>query len=402
MSAYKEGQLENASKIIGELLSRRLDDRSRRKIEKILLLLLYGELYGMNSLNKLLSSYGLSGNDYYPVWRNLSCGTLVACLNRWLWYLFAVDFVKRLGQSGSTWSRQRMTLVIDGSIFKQWLQGEEFGKYFAKYYSGQYGKAVHGLNVLLCGMCIGEIFYPLHFRLRRKEEKDPATAADMLKKVYHKLMAIASEHGQQMGQLYLSVDSGFRSKQLVNYCGAAGIIYIGVPKVNHIVFMDGKKLNIGDLKKEFKQREARHKLENPTSEKEFTWRVRVHYNALDRPVTLLFFRVNKSKKVSVIFSPNLDVKAKTMRHQWFERTKIELLFRMLKTDFKIQQATIHNRLGFMKKLALALVKSVYAQQLTQIVKKIDVQFRRIGYAGIKQLLIFHQIGKEWLDELVFS
>ena len=106
--------------------------------------------------------------------------------------------------------------------------------------------------------------------------------------------------------------------------------------------------------------------------------------------------------MSVIFSPNLDIKAKTLRHQWFERTKIELLFRMLKTDLKIQQATSRNRLGFMKKLAFALVKSVYAQQLTQVVKKTDEKLSRFGYAGIKQLLIFHQIGKEWLDELVFS
>ena len=89
-----------------------------------------------------------------------------------------------------------------------------------------------------------------------------------------------------------------------------------------------------------------------------------------------------------------------MRRHWFERTKIELLFRMLKHDFKIQQITVRNRLGFMKKLAFALVKSVYAQIFTQMVKKKDARFRRLGFAGIRQKLIFHQIGKEWLDELV--
>ena len=49
---------------------------------------------------------------------------------------------------------------------------------------------------------------------------------------------------------------------------------------------------------------------------------------------------------------------------------------MIKHDFKIQQITVRNRLGFMKKLVLALVKSVYAQYLTQTVKKTDVYLER--------------------------
>ena len=119
MCDYKEGHLETASRILGHLLSRRLDARLQRKVQKVLLLLLYGELYGINSLNKLLESYGLNGNDYYPIWQNLSCQRLVCCMNEWLWQLFMLDFIKRLAQSSSTWSRQGMTLVIDGSIFKQ-------------------------------------------------------------------------------------------------------------------------------------------------------------------------------------------------------------------------------------------------------------------------------------------
>ena len=266
----------------------------------------------------------------------------------------------------------------------------------------KYGKAVYGFNLLLCGMSIGQMFYPLHFHLRQKTEKDVEIAYKLLKKVHQKLSLVAEQEGKQLGQLYLSVDSGFRSEKLLDYCEGIGVIYIGVPKINHSIYQNGKKLKIKDLKEEFKDKEAQWQSTNSTSTKPFTWRVRVDYNAVDRPVTLLFFRLKGSKKVSVIFSPNLDIKAKTLRHQWFERTKIELLFRLLKTDFKIQQATTRIRLGFIKKIAFALVKSVYAQQLTQIVKKTDARLRRMGYAGIKQLLIFHQIGKEWLDELVFS
>jgi len=112
-------------------------------------------------------------------------------------------------QSGSTHSRQKLTLVIDGSIFKQWLVDEEFGKYFAKYYSGQYKSAVYGFNVLA--------------------------------KVHKKLDAIALSEGVKLPQLYLSVDSGFRSTGLLAYCEASGIIYIGVPKINHTITYKGKK-----------------------------------------------------------------------------------------------------------------------------------------------------------------
>jgi len=368
---YQIGELASASETLEKLLNRKVDARTSRKIQQVLLLLLVGELYGLNTLNKLLTNYGVRGNNYQQLWQKLPSKLLISLMNDWLWDLFGVgeDFEKRLHQSGSTHSRQKLTLVIDGSIFKQWLVDEEFGKYFAKYYSGQYKSAVYGFNVL-------------QFQLRRKSEKDSEVAENILAKVHKKLDAIALSEGVKLPQLYLSVDSGFRSTGLLAYCEASGIIYIGVPKINHTITYKGKKYM--------------------KSEQAFTWRVRVTYKCMDREVTLLFFRLNESKKVSVIFSTNLDIKAKTMRRHWFERTKIELLFRMIKNDFKIQQITVRNRLGFMKKLAFALVKSVYMQLFTQKVKKSDSQFQRLGFAGIRQKLIFHQIGKEYLDELVYA
>jgi len=290
--------------------------------------------------------------------------------------------------------------VIDGSIFKQWLTGEEFCKYFGKYYSGQYKSAVYGFNLLLCGMVIGEIFYPLHFQLRKKEEKDVEIARKILKRVRTKLEALATAQSVALPTLYLSVDSGFRSKELIGYSESSGIIYIGVPKVGHIVFEKGNRLKIKDLKSEFELREKAEKKKTGGLAKPFVWRIRVDYQCIDRAVTLLLFRLAGSKKVSVIFSSDLDIKAKTMRRHWFERTKIELLFRMSKHDFKIQQTTVRNRLGFMKKLAFALVKSVYVQVFTQQIKKSSPLFKRLGFAGIRQKLIFGQIGKEWLDEII--
>jgi len=211
MSAYKSGELKSASEILKQLLQRKVDDRTSRKIEQVMLLLLVGELYGLNTLNKILTSYGVRGNNYQQLWQKLPSKLLVSLMNDWLWWIFGEEFKKRIIQSGSTHSRQKLTIVIDGSIFKQWLVGEEFGKYFAKYYSGQYKSAVNGLNVILCGMVIGDIFYPLQFQLRRKSEKDSEVAERILGKVHKKLRGLAALKKVALPQLYLSVDSGFRS-----------------------------------------------------------------------------------------------------------------------------------------------------------------------------------------------
>ena len=305
-------------------------------------------------------------------------------------------------QSGSTLSRQKLTISIDASIFKQWLTGENFGQYFAKYYSGQYGSAVHGFNVLLCGMSIGDMFYPLHFQLRKKKEKDVEIALRILGRVRRKLESLACSVKVQLPFLYLSVDSGFKSKEIVDYCNDYRIIYIGVPANNNIVLLKGKSMNIKGLKEEYCQQEVLFKEGNNRNSTHFTMRIRVFYKMLKREVTLLFFRLKGSKKVSVIFSNDINIKGKTLRRHWFERTKIELLFRTIKNDFKIQQITVTNRLGFMKKLAFALVKSVYAQIFTQIVKKKSPQLRRLGFEGIRKRLIFSQIGREYLDDLMNS
>lgn len=403
---YCEADFSNAASILEHVVHRTLDDRTKRKVNKVLLLLLYGEFYGLNTLHKLLVSYGIKSNDYQKLWQSISCSGLVYMLNKWLWEVFKEEFSKRITQSDSTISRQKLTLILDGSIFKQWLEEEEFGLYFSKYYSGQYKSTVYGFNVLLCGMVIGDIFYPLHFRLRKKDEKDGEQSLEILKRVYTKLNELARIEKVDLPTLYFSVDSGFRTNELLSYCDKTDIIYIGVPKSSHIVYLikeNDKKLKIKDLKEEFLKKEAAfHEALKGNNQKEaaFEWRIRVKYQCMGREVTLLLFRLNGSKKVSVIFSSDIEIKAKTMRKHWFERTKIELFFRRIKQDLKIQQTTTRDRLGFIKKLAFAFVKALYTQIFTQIVKKQSKKTQRMGYSGIQQQLVFHQIGKEFLDNLI--
>jgi len=412
---YCASDFESASKILNQLIQGTTDKRSAVKIQKVLLLLLHGQFYGLDTLHQLLKNYGIESNDYQKLWSSLPCNYLLSIVNQWLWLVFGEEFKKRISQSKSTQSRQKLTISIDGSIFKTWLQGENFGQYFGKYYSGQYNSVVHGFNVVLCGMSIGDIFYPLHFQLGRKGEQVGVMAHSILKRVYKKLNNLAFSLDLTLPTLYLSVDSGFRDKGLIHFCAINHIIYIGVPVSSHVIYLDSNKpdrsskFKIKELKRQFLEKEALYlnTLEESgppcsTITESFVWRIRGYYNCLNQEVTLLLFRLKGSKKVSVIFTPDLNIKAKTLRQHWFNRTKIELFFRSIKHSLSIQKITIRNRLGFLKKLIFSFAKALYGQFFTQKAKKKGGKLKRMGFDGMKDMIIFHQIHKEFMDDLVVN
>lgn len=385
---------------LSRLVSAPLSAKYHRQFCLLIKLLLVGELFGLHSLHQLLSSYGIASHNLHKVWQRLSCADVVSYLNQCLWHLFEARFAEVLGKSGSTHSREKLTLVIDSSIFKQWLPKEQLGQYFAKYFSGQSHSTVYGLNLILCGMVIGELFYPLHFQLRPKAKTDVAVAESILERVHNKLSYISQKTQTPLPFLYLSVDSGFRSPRLLEICKHRKIIYIGVPKTSHVVYLEEQKLTIKDLIKQYEQQQKAHSDTHDPDSKAYQWRVRVHYHCIGQEVTLLLFRLKGSKKVSVIFSPDLDIKRKTLRRHWFERTKIEALFRSIKHSLKIARSTTRDRLTFLKKIALFLLKAIMAQLFTQRVKKQHPSLQRWGYEHIRAQLAFHNIGRQALDRIV--
>ena len=356
--------------------------------------LLLGEFFGLKTLHQLLTSYGVSSSRPHQIWQRVSTQELVKLLNQALWRLFIPEFQRLIARSGSTHSRENLTLVIDGSIFRQWLPQEKLGKFFGKYFSGQTHSTTYGLSLIVCGMSIGEIFYPLHFQLRRKDQTEVEVAERILPQVHRKLARLTCP--EEWPQLYLSVDSGFRSPELISLCHGLGLHYIGVPKTPHVVTFQGEKLNIKDLIKQFEALESQA-LTRPEPPP-FTWRIRVYYQCIGREVTLLLFRLKGSRKVSVIFSPSLEIKAKTLRRHWFARTKIEQLFRTLKHELQIQRNTTYNRLTFLKHFALGLVKALHAQLWVRTLKRTHKSLRRIGHLGAQHLISFHQFERQRLDE----
>ena len=86
-------------------------------------------------------------------------------------------------------------------------------------------------------------------------------------------------------------------------------------------------------------------------------------------MTFLFFRLKGSTKVSIIFSSNLAIKAKTLRRKWFQRTRIEQFFRRVKHTLKIQESTADTSATFFKKVALFFLKAVFVIKFQQFCRK---------------------------------
>ena len=129
-------------------------------------------------------------------------------------------------------------------------------------------------------------------------------------------------------------------------------------------------------------------------------RVKANFQTIDREVTLLFFRLNGSKKVTVIFSTSPTVMAKTLRRRFFQRTKIEQFFRFLKDTLKIQTSKNVDAITFLKKLNLFIIKAMTCRQFEKEVQKQFQLFRHWAFTKLRHHLVYEKIGLEDLESLV--
>jgi hypothetical protein len=64
-------------------------------------------------------------------------------------------------------SRELITIVLDDSVFKQWLStfkiGENFDSCYGCFFSGQFRSSVYGFKNCCIGVVIDEVYYPLYF-----------------------------------------------------------------------------------------------------------------------------------------------------------------------------------------------------------------------------------------------
>lgn len=373
-----------------------------------MLLLLVGELFGLHTLRQILDANGIESNNWSKVYARISYACIEQSISRMLLGLVERQVVELATKSESTWSRAEVTIVFDDSIFKQWLSGEPIGGYFAKYFSGQVNGPVYGLRITLCGLCLGDTFYPTHLHLSHKKEDTKEVGRQLLKSLHGLLYQWSLTHNLDYPNLFASADSGFDSVELLDLCEELSkvlpITPICVPKRNHLfrsgsfsgsfqlfieqVYLPAEAAYLEQCRKEGRQPEP------------LLMRVRGVYASKDREVVLLVFRLNGSKKVSLVYSTDLSAKAKTLRRRWFQRTLIEQFFRLLKDTLKIQQSKVTCHKGFLRKLWVWLFKAVHCQLFRNYCRRHFRLLKGWAFGRLRQRITYNRIEIGLLEALL--
>jgi hypothetical protein len=361
------------------------------QLKKIMSVFFLGHLVGLPTLQSILTKFEILSNSPQIQYKKL-CKSLTDHKLRLIFeYIFeqqlSLDLEKLAQKDRSCFSRELVTFVVDESIFKQWLQSQPAESGFGKFFSGQFKASVYGWKILTLGVCVAGVMYPLYFEFVKKEEKAVEVAEKLIKKAGNWLKKM-KEAGIQLPRLPLSCDSGYSHPLLAGACVEHDLIYISVPKKSHLFEIDGKKVKLSAwIEKGFIPHEKKHqKAEQDLGEKTaFVKRVRAKYLSQDKEVTLLFFRLNGSGKVSVIYSTDKNIFAKTLRRHWFERTYIEQFFKLLKHVLKIEQARTRSRADFEIKLFRFAFMAWHAQRIVSFIRKKMKGFADKGLIEVQRI-----------------
>jgi hypothetical protein len=440
---FMKGEAAQAFSLVGTFDNSQLSVTDQGNIQKVTLLLLVGSLYDITTLKELLSLFGIKSNNYSKIWKKLTHRQVYDLFTLGSRSIFKEKFVKLVQQSASTQSRAELTIVGDDSTFKQWLKNAENDPYYGVFFSGQYKKMVHGFCVSLVGVVLNDTFYPLSFRLipkpepkveeiikkeaetatekEKKEKKEKAVqekqAAEKkrkkslielekgIKDVYNFIVKLSQEAKADLPQLYLSLDSGFSNKELLDFCDKLHIITISVAKPTEVLFYKDEKMNFKTLIETiFLAREADYNAENKDNgakKAPFLLRLKVFYQKLARMVTIVIFRFNGSDKVTIIFCYDDIIHAKTMRRRFFQRTQIEQFFRMVKHTLHIEQSTSNDSKSFIKKVALFFLKAIFAFAFRDYCRKHYRQFKKYSFYKLRKNIVFNNVDKTVLTDLLF-
>ena len=125
----------------------------------------------------------------------------------------------------------------------------------------------------------------------------------------------------------------------------------------------------------------------PKSEqKPFFYRFRGFYKSKKRSVVLVAFRLNGSKRVSIIYTTSTDEKAKTLRRHWFQRTYIEQFFKILKHVLKIQENRTKTKDAMSFKFLRFAFMAFHVQKLVRFIRKSIPEFRRKGFIAVQRII----------------
>ena len=358
---------------------------------------------GLPTLNSLLVKCEIVSNSAQLSYQKLLSNLSINKLRR----LFEEVFMFQLGQvlremaqkDSSCWSKNLVTVVLDDSVFRSWLSSQscsnDFEDCYSSFFSGQFGTSVYGFRVLSLGVSVEGVFYPLFFDFIKKKSsnsyKKPVQVAQKLIRRWGDWRQRLRKEAVHFPELHLSCDSGYSDQDLAESCVQNGLCYISVPKKSHYVEIEDQKVKLSDwIEEKFipaeKSHQERQKMLPDVEKTAFTMRVRAYYCSKKQSVTLLLFRLNGSKKITVIYSTNKHIFAKTLRRHWFQRTYIEQFFKMLKHVLQIQEARTKDKKGFEFKLYRFAYVAWHVQKLVKWVRKKMRHFRKKGFITIQRTL----------------
>ena len=414
MDCFMKHQVEAAIAVVNHLESAKRPVAEQGNVQKVVMLLLVGTLYDMNTLTELLSLLGIKSNNYSKIWQKLSHKQVYDLFVMGSRQLLSKEFTKLLAQSESSQSRAEITIVGDDSVFKQWLKKVENDPFYGRFFSEQYQKTVYGYCVSLVGVVLNGTFYPLSFSLVPKvQAKTDETKVKSLerkksliqlekgiKEVQNFLIELSETHKKKIPTLYLSVDSGFNNKELLDFCEKLEIIAICVANGTEILLYEDKKMNFKELIDAvflpFLPAEKAFYRDKKNQNESFSLRLRIFYQKLKRFVTILIFRFNGSKKVTVIFAYDKNIFAKTLRRHFFQRTQIEQFFRMVKHTLNINQSKSIDYKSFFKKVAIFFLKAIFAFSFRDYCRKHFRRFKKFSFYKLRINILHHNADKSML------
>lgn len=359
-----------------------------------------GHLVGLPTLKSILVQLNSSSNaaqiNYTKLCNKLTINTIRVIFESVFEYQVGNELKKMASKDSSVWSKVAVTAVLDDSIFKQWLfESTRECDYFGSFFSGQYRSIVFGFKVVCFGLYIDDVFYPLYFdfvpnKSEKKENKSIVVAKKLVQR-WGKWVKKLKKEAVDLPKIHLSCDSGYSHTTLNDAADKNGLIYISVPKKNHLFTINGKKMKLSKhVEEEFLEREKQHQAkQSKLKEAEktaFTWRVKAYYASQKREVTLLFFRLKGSKKISVIYTNNKTIFSKTLRRNWFNRTHIEQFFKLLKHVLKISEARTKNKNELENKLLKFASFAIEIQKMIRYIRKKCKCFSQKGAISLQRML----------------
>ena len=413
---YIKGKVASCFGFLSEISESELVGLDKSLFQKTLILLLVGEFFGCHTLHQILSVEMVKSGTWHSRLASLTYKQIESSVCSILKEEGLNAFTELAKKSESSWSRAAVSLVIDDSIFKQWLTHGKIdpatSEYFDRYFSGQSKSVVYGFRITLCGLAIDDTFYPMYFTLTKKVDNTRQIACDLLNKAHKDITLRCKKEKLTIPNLFLSVDSGFHGLELLNLCATFAtttlpITLVCVPKNNHIIEIEPTK-NTPEFRgklpefidKHFKIAEAEFYKDPNNKAEHFTMRLKINYVSVNKELIILIFRFKKSQKVSVIYTTDLNIKAKTLRHRWFQRTHIEQFFRILKDTLKIQLSKSTDKNGFVKKFCIKLFEALYVQLFRNECRRKYRFFKKMAFPTIRLLMIanlnIHEIFEKYL------